>query len=130
MASGTGRRSCRSKSPSNVFVPPISPASSIADLGRLYWWRVATPGTTTVSRRQVLERCKHLRDDHLRYMQQWGSIQPAKRRHGELSYAFTDVTVIRQADADLAGGASFRAVMRRLPASPRAATAAALPPEC
>jgi tetratricopeptide (TPR) repeat protein len=84
---------------------------------RLYWWRVATPGTTTVSRRQVLERCKHLRDDHLRYMQKWGLIQPAPRENGEVSYAFTDVTVIRQADAELAGGASFRAVMRNLLAS-------------
>jgi tetratricopeptide (TPR) repeat protein len=79
--------------------------------------RVATPGTTTVSRRQVLERCKHLRDDHLRYMQKWGLIQPARRVAGEVSYAFTDVTVIRQADAELAGGASFRAVMRSLLAS-------------
>ncbi len=98
-------------------MPPTSPASSIADLGRLYWWRVATPGTTTVSRRQVLERCKHLRDDHLRYMQKWGLIQPAQRTSGEVSYAFADVTVIRQADAELAGGASFRAVMRNLLAS-------------
>jgi tetratricopeptide (TPR) repeat protein len=78
---------------------------------------VATPGTTTVSRRQVLERCKHLRDDHLRYMQKWGLIHPAQRVNGEVSYSFTDVTVIRQADAELAGGASFRAVMRNLLAS-------------
>jgi tetratricopeptide (TPR) repeat protein len=78
---------------------------------------VATPGTTTVSRRQVLERCRHLRDDHLRYMQKWGLIHPAQRVNGEVSYAFTDVTVIRQADAELAGGASFRAVMRGLLAS-------------
>src|SRR5678816_2654836 len=94
MASGTGRGCCRSKSPSNVFVPPTSPASSITDHSRLYWWRVATPGTTSVSRRQVLERCKHLRDDHLRYMQKWGLIHPAHRINGEVSYAFTDVTVI------------------------------------
>jgi tetratricopeptide (TPR) repeat protein len=80
---------------------------------------VATPGTTTVSRRQVLERCKHLRDDHLRYLQKWGVIQPARRTGagGEVSYAFTDLSVIRQADAELAGGASFRAVMRNLLAS-------------
>src|SRR4029450_1791251 len=84
------------------------------DPGRLYLWRVATPGTTTVSRRQVLERCKHLRDDHLRYMQKWGLIHPAHRINGEVSYAFTDVTVIRQADAELAGGARFRARVRNL----------------
>jgi tetratricopeptide (TPR) repeat protein len=78
---------------------------------------VATPGPTTVSRRQVLERCKHLRDDHLRYMQKWGLIQPAPRGNGEVSYSFADVTVIRQADAELGDGASFRAVMRSLLAS-------------
>jgi tetratricopeptide (TPR) repeat protein len=79
-------------------------------------WRVATPGTTAVSRRQILERCRHLRDDHLRYMQKWGLIQPAQRS-GEVSYSFSDVTVIRQADAELADGGSFRAVMRNLLAS-------------
>jgi hypothetical protein len=50
-------------------------------------------------------------------MQKWGLIHPAQRINGEASYAFTDVTVIRQADAELAGGASFRAVMRNLLAS-------------
>ena len=79
--------------------------------------RVATPGPTTVSRRQVLERCKHLRDDHLRYMQKWGLIHPAPRDNGEASYSFADVTVIRQADGELTDGASFRAVMRNLLAS-------------
>jgi tetratricopeptide (TPR) repeat protein len=65
----------------------------------------------------VLERCQHLRDDHLRYMQKWGLIHPAQGANGEVSYAFADVAVIRQADAELAGGASFRAVMRSLLAS-------------
>jgi tetratricopeptide (TPR) repeat protein len=66
----------------------------------------------------VLERCRHLRDDHLRYLQKWGLIQPAQRTGGgDVSYAFADLTVIRQADAELAGGASFRAVMRNLLAS-------------
>src|SRR5512145_2432872 len=49
-------------------------------------------------------------------MQKWGLIQPAQRS-GEVSYSFSDVTVIRQADAELAGGASFRAAMRNLLAS-------------
>jgi len=49
-------------------------------------------------------------------MQKWGLIQPAQRS-GEVSYAFADVAVIRQADAELASGASFRAVMRSLLAS-------------
>ena len=65
----------------------------------------------------MLERCKHLRDDHLRYMQKWGLIKPAQRGSGEVSYSFADVGLIRQADAELAEGASFRAVMRNLLAS-------------
>ena len=78
---------------------------------------VASPGPSAVSRRQVLERHTHLRDDHLRYMQKWGLIQPSHRAHGEVFYAFADLALIRQADAELADGASFRAVVRTLLAS-------------
>ena len=78
---------------------------------------VATPGPSAVSRRQVLERHTHLRDDHLRYMQKWGLIQPSHRAHGEVFYAFGDLATIRQADAELGEGASFRAVLRNLLAS-------------
>jgi tetratricopeptide (TPR) repeat protein len=65
----------------------------------------------------VLERYKHLRDDHLRYMQKWGVIRPSHRAHGETFYAFSDLTILRQADAELAEGATFRAVLRDLLAS-------------
>ena len=75
------------------------------------------PGSAAVSRRQLLERYKHLRDDQLRYMQKWGLIRPSHRAHGETFFAFPDLTVIRQADAELAEGASFRAVLRNLLAS-------------
>jgi tetratricopeptide (TPR) repeat protein len=67
-----------------------------------------------VSRRQLLERYTHLREDHLRYMQKWGLIRPSHRAHGEPFYAFPDLTVIRQADTELAEGASFRHVLRSL----------------
>jgi len=77
---------------------------------------VATPGPSAVSRRQVLERHTHLRDDHLRYMQKWGLIQP-HRAHGEVFFAFGDLATIRQADAELGEGVSFRAVLRNLLAS-------------
>jgi tetratricopeptide (TPR) repeat protein len=50
-------------------------------------------------------------------MQKWGLIQPAHRAHGEVFYTFVDLAVIRQADAELAEGASFRAVFRSLLAS-------------
>jgi tetratricopeptide (TPR) repeat protein len=46
-------------------------------------------------------------------MQKWGLIR-AERAHGEPHYAFPDLAVIRQADAELAGGATFRAVLRTL----------------
>jgi tetratricopeptide (TPR) repeat protein len=50
-------------------------------------------------------------------MQKWGLIQPSHRAHGEVFYAFGDLATIRQADADLGEGASFRAVLRNLLAS-------------
>jgi tetratricopeptide (TPR) repeat protein len=70
----------------------------------------------TSSRRQILERYKHVHDDHLRYMQKWGLIRP-QRINGETVFAFADLALIRQADAELADGASFRAVLRNLLAS-------------
>src|SRR5687768_3213913 len=50
-------------------------------------------------------------------MQKWGLIRPSHRAHGDTFYAFSDLTVIRQADGELAEGASFRAVLRNLLAS-------------
>jgi tetratricopeptide (TPR) repeat protein len=78
---------------------------------------VAIPGSANISKRQVLERFKHVRDDHLRYMQKWGLIRPAQRENGEAFYSFPDMAVVRQADEALSGGARFRAVLRTLLAS-------------
>jgi len=50
-------------------------------------------------------------------MQKWGLIRPSHRAHGETFYAFADLTVIRQADAELGEGATFSAVLRSLLAS-------------
>ena len=77
---------------------------------------MTVPGQAHIARRQLLERYKHLREDHLRYMQKWGLIR-AEREHGETHYSFADLAVVRQADAELANGASFRAVLRNLLAS-------------
>jgi len=74
------------------------------------------PGQATISRRQLLERYKRIREDHLRYMQKWGLIR-SDRVHGEPHYSFADLAVIRQADAELGEGVSFRAVLRNLLAS-------------
>ena len=78
-----------------------------------------TAGALALSRRQLLERYTHLRDDHLRYMQKWGLIRPSHRAHGETFYTFPDLTVIREADDNLGNGATFRAVLRSLLASHR-----------
>ena len=66
------------------------------------------------SRRDLLERYRHLRGDHLEYLQKWGLVQPVYRTHADTFFAFQDVSLIRQADAELAGGAAFRAVLRSL----------------
>lgn len=66
------------------------------------------------AQRDLLERYPHVREDRLRYMQKWGLIRPAVRTHGETYYPFPDLGVIRQADAELSGGATFRAVLRTL----------------
>ena len=75
------------------------------------------PDSANISKRQLLERFKHVRDDHLRYMQKWGLIRPATRENGEAFYSFPDMSVVRLADESLAEGASFRAVLRNLLAS-------------
>ena len=72
-------------------------------------------GASAISRRQALERYAHLREDHLRYLEKWGLLRP--RDPGGAFYSFADLSVLRQADAELAGGASFRAVVRGLAAA-------------
>ena len=70
-----------------------------------------------VSKRQLLERYKHVREDQLRYMQKWGLIRPSHREHGDPFFSFADVSIVRQADEAVAGGAKFRSVLRNLLAS-------------
>jgi hypothetical protein len=78
---------------------------------------VTATGSAAIARRQVLDRYKHLREDHLRYMQKWGLIRPLRGVAGGVFYGFADLAMIRQADTELAEGASFRAVLRNLLAS-------------
>jgi tetratricopeptide (TPR) repeat protein len=66
------------------------------------------------AQRDLLERYRHVREDHLRYMQKWGLVRPAARTHGETYYAFPDLGIIKQADGELADGAPFRSVLRSL----------------
>lgn len=78
---------------------------------------MAAPGPASSSRRQVVDRYKHVREDHLRYMEKWGLIKPQPLRDGEAQYGFADLQVIRQVDADLADGKPFRTVLKNLLAS-------------
>ena len=66
------------------------------------------------AQRDLLERYPHLREDHLRYMEKWGLIRPVHRTHAESYYPFPDLGIVKQAEAELAGGASFRAVLKSL----------------
>lgn len=58
-----------------------------------------------------------LRGDHLRYLQKWGFIPPAFKNNADAVLSFADLTLLRQVNADLQQGASFRAVLRELQAS-------------
>src|ERR1051325_6241537 len=84
------------------------------------WLDYSEPCVTTsgsaVSKRNVLERYRFLRDDHLRYMAKWGLIRPV-RSGTDTQYAFSDLALLRQADADLAEGVPCRAVLRNLRAA-------------
>jgi tetratricopeptide (TPR) repeat protein len=62
----------------------------------------------------LLERYPLVREEHLRDMQKWGLIRPARGNDGEDLYAFPDVAVVRQAHEALTDGATFRAVLRQL----------------
>ena len=69
------------------------------------------------STRDLLARYRLLREDHLRYLVKCGVIQPVVRTNADTFFAFGDVAIIKQANDDLAGQASFRAVARNLIAS-------------
>lgn len=66
------------------------------------------------SRHDLLERYRHLRGDHLDYLQKWGLVQPVYRTAADSFFAFQHLSVIRQADAELGAGTPFRVVLRSL----------------
>ena len=69
------------------------------------------------SMRDLLARYRLLREDHLRYLVKCGIIQPVVRTNADIFYAFADLTVVKQANDELASGVSFRAIVRSLMAS-------------
>ena len=67
--------------------------------------------------RDLLARYRLLREDHLRYLVKCGVIQPVLRTNADTFFAFADLAAIKQANDELAQGASFRSVVRALLAS-------------
>jgi len=83
---------------------------------------VGVPGPDTLRRqyhsmRDLLARYRLIREDHLRYLVKCGIIQPVLKTNADTFFAFADLSAIKQANDDLSGGATFRAVARSLMAS-------------
>ena len=66
---------------------------------------------------EVLGLYPLVRDDHLRTLQKCGLIEPPCVVDGERFIGFADVAVLRQVNAEIQRGASFRAVLRSFVAS-------------
>lgn len=71
-------------------------------------------GETLYGSRTIRQLYPLLREDRLRYLERWGLIRPVRHTRQERFYAFGDLTVIRQASAELARGVPFRSVVRDL----------------
>jgi tetratricopeptide (TPR) repeat protein len=68
------------------------------------------------SKRHVLERYRHLREDHLRYMERCGLVRPLPDGGG---FVFRSLIsgLLRQVDGEMASGVPFRRVIRALMAA-------------
>jgi tetratricopeptide (TPR) repeat protein len=67
--------------------------------------------------RDLLARYRTIREDHLRYLVKCGVIRPVLRTNADTFFGFPDLAPVKQANEWLAGGASFRSVVRGLIAS-------------
>lgn len=67
--------------------------------------------------RDILAMYADLREDHLRYLRKWGLIAPAFRNPADTWFTFADLTLLRQVQAELQQGVSFRSIVRDLQAS-------------
>ena len=74
---------------------------------------MVTNAAAAASKRHVLERYRHLREDHLRYMERCGLVRPTRDDSGVV-FSFADLGLLRQVDAEMASGVPFRRVMRGL----------------
>lgn len=64
--------------------------------------------------RDVLGRYRSIREDHLRYLIKCGVVRPVLRNNADTYFTFQDLAVIKQANDELAQGASFRSVVKSL----------------
>ena len=64
--------------------------------------------------RDLMARYRSLREDHLRYLVKCGVIRPVLRTNADTFFAFPDLPAIKQANDEIAQGASFRSVVRAL----------------
>ena len=67
--------------------------------------------------RDLLGRYRALREDHLRYLAKYGIIKPALKTNADTFFAFQDLAPMKQANEEMAAGATFRSVLRTLLAS-------------
>jgi len=64
--------------------------------------------------RDLLARYRALRDDHLRYLVQYGVIRPALRTDTDTFFAFKELAVIKDANDQMTRGSSFRSTVKSL----------------
>ncbi len=64
--------------------------------------------------RDLLARYRALREDHIRYLVKCGVIRAVHRTNADTFFGFPDLGAIKEANEELARGASFRAVVRSL----------------
>jgi hypothetical protein len=64
--------------------------------------------------RDLLARYRALREDHLRYLVKCGVIRAVHRTNADTFFAFPDLAAIKEANAELDRGGSFRAIVRTL----------------
>lgn len=66
------------------------------------------------ARRDIRARYPVVRDDHLRLLERWGLLRPARRRDPAAAYSFDELRVLRDVAAALESGGSFQSVLRAL----------------
>ena len=74
---------------------------------------MVTNAAAAASKRHVLDRYRHLREDHLRYMERCGLVRPTLT-DGSILFSFSDLGLLRQVESEMASGVPFRRVMRGL----------------